>query len=105
MARIFREQLKVYNKAVRNNLIDPQNAESVKNNFEFGGELLLGHLRYGTSGGNSNKNCHPFVRQSNWPTKNLMLAGNFTITNEKELNHNLINRVSILFLGLIHRQS
>ena len=92
MARIFREQLKVYNKAVRNALIDPNSAESVKNNFEFGGELLLGHLRYGTSGGNSNKNCHPFVRQSNWPTKNLMLAGNFTITNEKELNHNLINR-------------
>jgi amidophosphoribosyltransferase len=92
MARIFREQLKVYNKAVRNGVIDPQASDSVKENFEFGGELLLGHLRYGTSGGNTNKNCHPFVRQSNWPTKNLMLAGNFTITNEKELNHNLINR-------------
>lgn len=92
MARIFREQLKVYNKAVRNGEIDPHITESVKDNFEFGGELLLGHLRYGTSGGNSNKNCHPFVRQSNWPTKNLMLAGNFTITNEKELNQNLINR-------------
>lgn len=92
MARIFREQLKVYNKAVRNGVIDPHISESVKDNFEFGGELLLGHLRYGTSGGNSNKNCHPFVRQSNWPTKNLMLAGNFTITNEKELNQNLIDR-------------
>ena len=92
MARIFREQLKVYNKAVRNGVIDPQASDSVKEKFEFGGELLLGHLRYGTSGGNTNKNCHPFVRQSNWPTKNLMLAGNFTITNEKELNHNLIHR-------------
>ena len=50
MARIFREQLKVYNKAVRNGLIDPHSAQSVKNNFEFGGELLLGHLRYGTRG-------------------------------------------------------
>ena len=75
MARIFREQLKVYNKAVRNGLIDPHSAESVKNNFEFGGELLLGHLRYGTSGGNSNKNCHPFVRQSNWPTKEFDARG------------------------------
>lgn len=52
----------------------------------------MGHLRYGTSGVYSDKNCHPFVRQSNWPTKNLMLAGNFTITNEKELNNSLIER-------------
>ena len=41
---------------------------------------------------NSSTNCHPYVRRSNWPTKNLMLAGNFTITNEKELNNSLIER-------------
>ena len=92
MARIFRDQLKEYNKLVKRGLIDPEDPATIKKHFEFGGEILLGHLRYGTSGVYSTKNCHPFVRQSNWPTKNLMLAGNFTITNEKNLNNSLIDR-------------
>ena len=92
MARIFKDQLKEYNKLVKRGLIDPEDPQTVKDHFEFGGEILLGHLRYGTSGVYSTKNCHPFVRQSNWPTKNLMLAGNFTITNEKDLNNSLIDR-------------
>lgn len=92
LSRIFQRLLKDYQKKVDKGTIHPEFTETVKQNFDFGGEVLLGHLRYGTSGVYSTKNCHPFVRQSNWPTKNLMLAGNFTITNEKEINSNLINR-------------
>ena len=92
LAQIFRKQLDEYQKMVDSGTIHPEFAGTVKEHFEFGGEILLGHLRYGTSGVYSDKNCHPFVRQSNWPTKNLMLAGNFTITNEKELNTALINK-------------
>lgn len=92
LARIFREQLETYEAKVDRGIIHPEFPNTVKEHFEFGGEILLGHLRYGTSGVYSDKNCHPFVRQSNWPTKNLMLAGNFTITNEKELNNSLIER-------------
>ncbi|MDQ8192867.1 amidophosphoribosyltransferase [Coraliomargarita sp. SDUM461004] len=92
LARIFKGQLKAYQKMVDKGVIHPEFPQTVKDNFDFGGEILLGHLRYGTSGVYSSNSCHPYVRQSNWPTKNLMLAGNFTITNEKDLNADLINR-------------
>ncbi len=92
LARIFNGQLEEYNKLVASGTVHPEFPATVKQNFDYGGEVLLGHLRYGTSGVYSSANCHPFVRQSNWPTKNLMLAGNFTITNEKELNNSLIER-------------
>ncbi len=92
LARIFGQQLKDYQKKVDRGLIHPEFPNTVKEHFQFGGEILIGHLRYGTSGVYSSSNCHPYVRRSNWPTKNLMLAGNFTITNEKELNHSLIDR-------------
>src|SRR5690606_21432522 len=64
--------------------------ETVKKNFDFGGELLLGHLRYGTSGGYNISSCHPFFRRSPWPTRNLALCGNFNMTNTTELNQSLI---------------
>ena len=92
LSRIFERLLKDYYSKVDSGTIHPEFTNTVKQNFDFGGEVLLGHLRYGTSGVYSILNCHPFVRRSNWPTKNLMLAGNFTITNEKEINKNLINR-------------
>ena len=92
LSRIFKGQLKAYQKMVDQGIIHPEFPETVKDNFRFGGEILLGHLRYGTSGVYSSTSCHPYVRQSNWPTKNLMLAGNFNITNEKDLNNDLINR-------------
>ena len=92
LSRIFKGQLKAYQKMVDKGIIHPEFPETVKDNFRFGGEILLGHLRYGTSGVYSSASCHPYVRQSNWPTKNLMLAGNFNITNEKDLNNDLINR-------------
>jgi len=57
----------------------------MKKNVPFTGEVFLGHLRYGTYGGNSIENCHPFLRQNNWMTKNLVVAGNFNLTNVDEL--------------------
>ena len=57
----------------------------LKNNMPFTGELFLGHLRYGTYGGNNIEQCHPFLRQNNWKTRNLVVAGNFNMTNVDEL--------------------
>ncbi|QNK62064.1 class II glutamine amidotransferase [Pedobacter sp. PAMC26386] len=62
-----------------------QDAEWLKQNVSFIGEVLLGHLRYGTHGQNSIENCHPFLRQNNWMTRNLVIAGNFNMTNVDEL--------------------
>ena len=62
----------------------------LKDNISFTGELLLGHLRYGTYGKNSIENCHPFLRQNNWKTRNLVVAGNFNLTNVDELFHQLV---------------
>ena len=62
-----------------------KNADWLKKNVAFTGELSLGHLRYGTFGGNSIEHCHPFLRQNNWMTKNLVVAGNFNLTNVDEL--------------------
>ncbi len=57
----------------------------LKQNVGFAGEVFLGHLRYGTYGRNSIESCHPFLRQSNWMTRNLVVAGNFNLTNVDEL--------------------
>ncbi|MDR6940642.1 amidophosphoribosyltransferase [Mucilaginibacter pocheonensis] len=59
--------------------------EWLKENVSFTGEVLLGHLRYGTHGKNSIESCHPFLRQNNWMTRNLVIAGNFNMTNVDEL--------------------
>ena len=63
----------------------------MKKNLPFTGELFLGHLRYGTFGGNTIEQCHPFLRQNNWKTRNLVLAGNFNMTNVDELFEQLID--------------
>ena len=63
----------------------------LKENMSFSGELFLGHLRYGTYGGNSIEHCHPFLRQNNWMTRNLVLAGNFNMTNVDELFDQLVD--------------
>lgn len=68
-------------------LADPQ---WLKKNVPYVGELLLGHLRYGTHGDNSIETCHPFLRQNNWIHRNLVLAGNFNLTNVDELFGELI---------------
>ena len=61
----------------------------LQENIAFTGELLLGHLRYGTYGGNGIEQCHPFLRQSNWRTRSLVLAGNFNMTNVDTLFNQL----------------
>ena len=63
----------------------------VKQNVLFAGELLLGHLRYGTHGASGESFCHPFLRQNNWMTRNLVLAGNFNLTNNDELFDMLVD--------------
>lgn len=57
----------------------------LKRNVAFTGEVWLGHLRYGTHGRNSIENVHPFLRQNNWRSRNLVMAGNFNMTNVDEL--------------------
>ncbi len=88
--RIFRALLSQYNGHVASGVIHPEFTDTVKQQFDFGGELLMGHLRYGTSGGYSLSSCHPFFRRSPWPTRNLALCGNFNLTNTDELNRSLI---------------
>ncbi len=66
------------------------NSEWLKKNVPFAGELLMGHLRYGTFGGNNMEACHPFLRQNNWMTRNLVMAGNFNLTNVEELFQELV---------------
>jgi amidophosphoribosyltransferase len=63
----------------------------LKKNTEFACELLLGHLRYGTFGKNEISNLHPFIRPNNWITRNLVVAGNFNMTNVDELLDKLID--------------
>jgi amidophosphoribosyltransferase len=89
---LFRKQLKRFDKAVSKGIIVPEFVDTVKLHFDFGGEVLMGHLRYGTSGDFTESSCHPYFRRSNWPTRNLMVCGNFNMTNTGELNRLLIKR-------------
>ena len=68
-----------------------KDVDYLKKNAGFTGELFLGHLRYGTFGRNSIESCHPFLRQNNWITRNLVVAGNFNLTNVDELFDVLLN--------------
>ena len=77
-----------------NNLSEKDKLNDVnwlKENLPFTGEIFLGHLRYGTYGKNKIENCHPFLRQNNWRSRNLVLAGNFNMTNVDELFNDLID--------------
>jgi amidophosphoribosyltransferase len=67
-----------------------KDVDYLKKNAGFTGELFLGHLRYGTFGRNSIESCHPFLRQNNWMTRNLVVAGNFNLTNVDELFDELV---------------
>lgn len=71
----------------------PEYADNValqKEHMPYIGELLLGHVRYGTFGKNSIESVHPFLRQNNWMHRNLIVAGNFNMTNVKELFDSLV---------------
>jgi amidophosphoribosyltransferase len=87
---IFRKISKKYDKARKDKTGDIKDAEWLKVNYAFTGEAWLGHLRYGTHGKNSIENCHPFLRQNNWRSRNLVMAGNFNMTNVEELFNILV---------------
>jgi amidophosphoribosyltransferase len=88
--RVFKTLLARYEELVSDGRVHPEFADTVKQHFDFGAELYLGHLRYGTSGGYGVSACHPYFRRSSWPTRNLALCGNFNMTNTQELNNSLI---------------
>ena len=67
------------------------NPDLFKQEVPFAGEILLGHLRYGTFGKNSIESVHPFLRQNNWMHRNLIVAGNFNLTNVNELFDTLVD--------------
>ena len=64
--------------------------DQLKRQLPYLGEVMLGHVRYGTFGKNSVESVHPFLRQNNWMHRNLILAGNFNMTNVKQLFNNLV---------------
>ena len=66
------------------------NVQLQKDNIPYIGELFLGHVRYGTFGKNSIESVHPFLRQNNWMHRNLIVAGNFNMTNVTELFNSLV---------------
>lgn len=78
------------NKAFETNPEYKEDVAAQKRNLPYIGEVLLGHVRYGTFGKNSVESVHPFLRQNNWMHRNLIMAGNFNMTNVKELFSNLI---------------
>jgi amidophosphoribosyltransferase len=92
LSTIFNGEIRDFNKMVRKGYLNPKSASSVKTEFDFGGEVLMGHLRYGTSGKFDSSSCHPYIRRSNWPTRTLMVQGNFNMTNASSLNQTLIER-------------
>ena len=92
LAKIFDQQNKTLSKLIKKGLAFHEFPDTIKKQFDYGGELLLGHLRYGTSGAYGSTTCHPYFRKSNWPGKNLMVAGNFNLTNVEVLNTRLVER-------------
>lgn len=91
IAEIFKKVNKKFKKVQKDNPDKLKDGQWLKDNVAFTGEVMLGHLRYGTHGNNSEEYCHPFLRQSNWRSRNLVIAGNFNMTNVDELFHKLID--------------
>jgi amidophosphoribosyltransferase len=85
VAHLFRKISKKYRKAQKAGKEHFHDEQWLKENVAFTGEVWLGHLRYGTHGMNSIENVHPFLRQNNWRSRNLVMAGNFNMTNVDEL--------------------
>ncbi len=88
---IFKNINGYFEKAFNENPEEYNNGEWLKDNVPYSGEVLLGHLRYGTHGKNSIENCHPMLRPNNWRSRNLIMAGNFNLTNVDELFDVLID--------------
>jgi amidophosphoribosyltransferase len=91
VSHLFKKVSKKYKKALKAGKDKFRNEHWLKANIAFTGELWLGHLRYGTHGFNSIENVHPFLRQNNWRSRNLVMAGNFNMTNVEELFDILVN--------------
>ncbi|MCH2232864.1 MAG: amidophosphoribosyltransferase [Crocinitomicaceae bacterium] len=87
---IFKHVNKRFNEIEKKDPKLLKDIDYLKKNAGFTGELFLGHLRYGTFGRNSIESCHPFLRQNNWMTRNLIVAGNFNLTNNDELFETLL---------------
>ncbi len=85
IVEVFEKINSRFAEAARTHPEEAQDPEWLKKHHPFTGELFLGHLRYGTYGKNSIENCHPFLRQNNWMSRNLVVAGNFNLTNVDEL--------------------
>ena len=90
ISEIFEKISTKFAEAEQENPAHLKDAEWLKRNIAFSGELFLGHLRYGTYGNNSVETCHPFLRQNNWMSRNLVVAGNFNMTNVEELFNDLV---------------
>lgn len=91
IAKIFKKISKKYKKALKEGGKKYTDAYWLKENHGFTGEVWLGHLRYGTHGGNTVENCHPMLRQNNWRSRNLVVAGNFNMTNVGDLFKKLVS--------------
>jgi amidophosphoribosyltransferase len=87
---IFQQIRAAYNEAETKSPGILQDIVWAKKNLLFSGEVLLGHLRYGTYGKNKIENAHPVLRQNNWKSRTLVLAGNFNLTNVDELFSHLV---------------
>ncbi len=91
VAHLFKKIGKKYQKAQKEGKEKFKDEHWLKEKVAFSGELWLGHLRYGTHGFNSIENVHPFLRQNNWRSRNLVMAGNFNMTNVDELFNILVD--------------
>jgi amidophosphoribosyltransferase len=91
LKKVFDKIGRKFSKAQKVGGDDYLNESWLKKNCGFAGEVWLGHLRYGTHGKNSIESCHPFLRQNNWRSRNLVVAGNFNMTNVDELFDILID--------------
>ncbi len=87
---LFNKIYRKFRKVQKEDKSKLSDAEWLKDNLAFSGEVWLGHLRYGTHGKNSIESCHPFLRQNNWRSRNLVMAGNFNMTNVDELFERLV---------------
>lgn len=90
ITNIFSKIEKKFRKAKETNKALFTNEKWLKDNVDWSGELWLGHLRYGTHGENSIEKCHPMIRQNNWRSRNLVMAGNFNMTNVDALFDKLV---------------
>ncbi len=91
IAEIFKNVFTDYKQIIKDNPEKAEDIEYLKDNARFFGNVFMGHLRYGTFGKNEIENLHPFHRENNWKTRDLLVAGNFNLTNIDEMLGKLIS--------------